>query len=258
MKDLRNRSFASDGLNTPKTTAEYPPPRKLLPGGFTLIELLVVIAVIAILASLLLPAFAMAKDSAKATACGNNLRQLILATLNYEDDQKALPIGWPPDMGSQFPTTSIWYLTLEPYVGRKFTTTDQTNLVFICPTSPDGGYSGFLTYAQNVDINAGDNIGLMSMRDIPHPTWTVMFGETDGYDACLYSDTDPYGGNVCYRHQGGNEHSVYSTEHVEGGLTGQKPKIGRANLVFLDAHVELRRNAPTNIFDPNTPFQAAQ
>jgi prepilin-type processing-associated H-X9-DG protein len=182
---------------------------------------------------------------------------MILATMNYEDDQKALTIGWPPDMGIQYPMSTIWYLVLEPYLGRKFKTTDQTNQVFICPASPDGGYSGFLTYAQNDYINALDHITLMSLRDIPHPSWTVMFGETDGYDACLYADTDPYGGNVCYRHQGGNEHSVYSSSTIEGGVTGQKPKIGRANLVFLDTHVELRRNAPTNMFDPDTPFPAA-
>jgi prepilin-type processing-associated H-X9-DG protein len=149
-------------------------------------------------------------------------------------------------------------MTLEPYVGRAFQKTDQTNQVFICPASPDGGYSGFLTYAQNDYINALDGSILMSMRNIPHPSWTVMFGETDGWDACLYSDTDPYGGNVCYRHQGGNEHSVYSTTVVEGGVQGHKPKIGRANLVYLDTHVELRRSAPTNLFDPDTPFPAAQ
>jgi hypothetical protein len=79
-----------------------------------------------------------------------------------------------------------------------------------------------------------------------------MFGESDGYDACLYGDTDPYGGNVCYRHMGGNEHSVYSAVVVEGGVPGHKTKLGRANLVFLDAHLELRRNAPTNIFDPTS------
>jgi prepilin-type processing-associated H-X9-DG protein len=85
-----------------------------------------------------------------------------------------------------------------------------------------------------------------------------MFGESDGYDACLYADTDPDGGNVCYRHQGGNEHSVYSTDVVEGGVMGEKPKIGRANLVFLDSHVELRHSAPTNIFDPDAEFPASQ
>jgi len=221
--------------------------------AFTLIELLVVIAIIAILASLLLPALAQAKDKAKTIACNNNLRQLIVATTCYEDDQKALPIGWPPNLG--LPISTIWYLTLEPYLGRKFRSTEQTNKVFMCPASPGGGYFGFLTYAENDYINA-EGGAVMSMRNIPHPTWTILFGETDGYDACVYADTDPYGGNVCYRHSGGNEHSVLSSNPVQGGVAGQKPKLGRANLVFLDSHVELRRSAPTNIFDPNTPFPA--
>jgi len=219
--------------------------------AFTLIELLVVIAIIAILAAMLLPTLAKAKDKAKSIYCNNNLRQLIVATTIYEDEQKALPIGWPPNLG--LPANTIWYQTLEPYLGRKLTTTAQTNNVFICPASPTGGYLGWLTYAQNSYINA-DQSTVMSMRTIPHPTWTVLFGETDGYDACLYADTDPYGGNVCYRHSGGNEHSVHSANPVEGGAPGAAPKFGRANVVFLDGHTQLRQNAPTNIFDPNTPF----
>jgi prepilin-type N-terminal cleavage/methylation domain-containing protein/prepilin-type processing-associated H-X9-DG protein len=218
--------------------------------AFTLIELLVVIAIIAILASLLLPALSQAKDKAKAIACNNNLRQLIVATMLYEDDQKALPIGYPPGVGIATYST-IWYIQLEPYLGKKATV--QTNKVFICPAAPGGGVGGDLTYAQNNEINSL-HPGLLALRNIPHPTWTTMYGETDGYDACLYADTDPYGGNVCYRHSGGNEHSVYSSNPVEGGVAGQKPKIGRANLVFLDGHVEMRRSAPTNIFDPNASF----
>jgi prepilin-type processing-associated H-X9-DG protein len=45
---------------------------------------------------------------------------------------------------------------------------------------------------------------------------------------------------------------------VEGGVAGHKPRIGRANLVYLDSHVELRKSAPTNIFDPDTLYPAAQ
>ena len=155
-------------------------------------------------------------------------------------------------MGGGLPYSTIWYETLEPYLGRKLAATVQTNKVFICPTSIGGGYLGFLAYAQNCYINAVVGSPIMSLRDIPHPSWTIMFGETDGYDACAYADTDPYGGNICYRHSGGNEHSVLSNVAVEGGVPGQKPKLGRANLVFLDTHVELRRNAPTNVFDPKT------
>ena len=220
--------------------------------AFTLIELLVVIAIIAILAAMLLPALAQAKDKAKAIACNNNLRELIVATTIYEDEQKALTIGYPS--GSESPG-SIWYLTLQSYLGRGYSALAQTNKVFMCPSSPIGGYFGFLTYGQNDYINCGQP-HIMSLKNIPHPSWTIMFGETDGYDACVYSDTDPYGGNVCYRHSGGNEHSVLSNVAIEGGVANAKPKIGRANLVFLDSHVELRKNSPTNIFDPLTPTEA--
>src|SRR6185503_16983623 len=59
--------------------------------AFTLIELLVVVAIIAILASLLFPAIARAKDKGKTTKCASNERQLILAVIMYEQDQRYLP-----------------------------------------------------------------------------------------------------------------------------------------------------------------------
>jgi prepilin-type N-terminal cleavage/methylation domain-containing protein/prepilin-type processing-associated H-X9-DG protein len=204
--------------------------------AFTLIELLVVIAIIAILASMLLPSLATAKDKGKRASCANNLRQLILATLMYDDDHKALPIGWDST------GVSIWYRTLQPYLGRNDASRVGTNRVLICPSSTQGGFWGYLTYAQNYRINGGTSKPPIGLRHVTAPARTLMFAETDGWDACVYPDTNAYA-NVCYRHNGGNEYSTHFNFY------GKKSIRGRANAVFLDSHVEALRNAPTNIFE---------
>ncbi|MFH1910322.1 MAG: prepilin-type N-terminal cleavage/methylation domain-containing protein, partial [bacterium] len=65
------------------TLIEMPAVRKR---GFTLIELLVVIAIIAILAAILFPVFAKAREKARQTSCLSNLKQIDLAVLQYAQD----------------------------------------------------------------------------------------------------------------------------------------------------------------------------
>src|SRR5687767_9220390 len=92
--------------------------------AFTLIELLVVVAIIAILASLLFPAIARAKDKGKTAKCASNERQMIMATIMFEQDNGVYPNAWPEP---------LWYKTLQPYVGKKATVAGEG--VFVCPSS---------------------------------------------------------------------------------------------------------------------------
>jgi len=78
------RAYRDTGM---QATIPRPPSR----GGFTLVELLVVIAIVAVLTGLLLPAVQAARESARRTSCGNNLRQLPIAFLNHEHARRILP-----------------------------------------------------------------------------------------------------------------------------------------------------------------------
>ena len=98
--------------------------------GFTLIELLVVIAIIAILAAILFPVFAQAREAARKSACTSNMKQIGLALQTYAVDYDGI---FPP---SQLPSTGAnvsWPSMLYAYV--------KNEGIFVCPSGEPGRYT---------------------------------------------------------------------------------------------------------------------
>lgn len=99
--------------------------------GFTLIELLVVIAIIAILAAILFPVFAQAREKARTISSNSNVRQLGLAVRMYvQDYDERFPFGgWRPNFGAGEVGTWEWQNTTAPYIKNKG--------IYNCPSSSD-------------------------------------------------------------------------------------------------------------------------
>ena len=97
--------------------------------GFTLIELLVVIAIIAILAAILFPVFAKAREKARQASCQSNEKQIGLAILQYvQDNDETYPVMFTPGNGAGYVS---WTEPVYPYV--------KSVQVYKCPDQTQTG-----------------------------------------------------------------------------------------------------------------------
>ena len=183
--------------------------------GFTLIELLVVIAIIAILASILFPVFAQAREKARQASCSSNIKQMANAVLMYAQDfdgfypQLHLSPGPRPDIFE----IRYWYLLLPAYV-KNFS-------IYVCPScGSDTKYTG---PGRSRFFEDKANIGSTCDIYIPPDHGGVRNALASRIGSSLsplnesWSGTGGYGWNVCATRRTGQ--SINDAEFVSPATT---------------------------------------
>ena len=123
---MKKHSIVSTRRRSPRLRASR------RPQGFTLIELLVVIAIIALLAAILFPVFARARENARRSSCASNLKQIGLGIMQYTQDyDERAPLAYFENgnsNGFQPASEKSWRNVTEPYI--------KSTQVFRCPSHP--------------------------------------------------------------------------------------------------------------------------
>ncbi len=195
--------------------------------GFTLIELLVVIAIIAILAAILFPVFARAREQARRTSCLNNLKQLASASLMYAQDyDEALPVAQTQGNSLLNVVEALW-----PYVNNR--------QIFYCPS---------------IDV-------LVPYNPLLAPTDANWAAGNIGYYFWSVLDIHPHTGPFIDRHPPrrltlASSADLWMWSDVFGRFYWEQnapfahnmPKWSLTNVAFMDGHVKSIPGRPVDIF----------
>jgi len=214
--------------------------------AFTLIELLVVIAIIAILAAILFPAFARARENARRASCQSNLKQIGLGLSQYTQDyDEKLPPARFAGAGT-LPFNNVpWHYLVQPYV--------KSYQLFKCPSNPSKDFlqstpdsgTGTPGIPRSYQANAGiggnftgngddnrpmrfENIGT-SISKLNLPSTTILVHEQAGFN---------------------DESFSYNTDKVRGD-TNVPPSaftnhLTTSNFLFVDGHVKALKPGSTS------------
>ena len=196
--------------------------------GFTLIELLVVIAIIAILAAILFPVFARARENARRSSCQSNLKNIGMGIIQYTQDSDELYL---PEQNSDNKT---FVTMLQPYV--------TSRKLFVCPSAPtatvtladsqdsgtekDGAWTAFGdsgTYGLNSDFAQSEPEALSNLEK---PAEAHMAFDCSWYESL---DTLSPGGTI-----------QEATRHFDG-----------VNIGYADGHVKWMSSEGIEDIDPN-------
>ncbi|MCC7492461.1 MAG: DUF1559 domain-containing protein [Fimbriimonadaceae bacterium] len=197
--------------------------------AFTLIELLVVIAIIAILAAILFPVFAKAREKARQSSCGSNLKQIGTAAMQYvQDYDETFPwyvngTSWADPLSA---ANTYWGRFLEPYC--------KNQQIFGCPSAMAALKTGNYSYGLNGFVDGG-GVGTVALASIQAPAERIY--SHDSYESRM----DDNGDMLCTS-------AGFSENLKQANDINYKNEAWRhndvCNVLWLDGHVKAQPKSP--------------